>query len=139
LDPVAVENRRLSARVVHGHGLHSIGPNEEWSLDGHDKLCRSMGIAIWGIVDKYSRLIIGHYAVPNNRLADTALACFLLLVEKSGGGSSLTKANTITKNPTIGIPIKVVADKGSETGKIHAVQTSLRYVEHQVIRDSCTD
>jgi hypothetical protein len=99
LDPIAVENRRLSAHVIHGHGLHSIGPNEEWSLDGHDKLCRNMGIAIWGIVDKYSRLIIGHYAVPNNHLADTALACFLLLVEKSGGGSSLTKTNPITEDP----------------------------------------
>ena len=85
LDPVGVESRRLGAKTIHRHGLHSIGPNEEWSVDGHDKLVNSMGIGVWGIVDKYSRYIVGHLAVPNNRKADTALACFLLLVQKTGG------------------------------------------------------
>jgi hypothetical protein len=54
-------------------------------VDGHDKIVNTMGIGVWGIVDKYSRMVLGHFAVPNNRLADTALACYLLIVQKWGG------------------------------------------------------
>jgi hypothetical protein len=81
----AVQGRKPGARKVHRHGLHSLGPNEEWSVDGHDKLVNVMGIGVWGAVDKYSRLVLGHFAVRNNRLADTALGCFLLIVQKMGG------------------------------------------------------
>ncbi|KAG8820853.1 hypothetical protein FRB91_006307 [Serendipita sp. 411] len=109
LEPQQVINRHPRARAVHRHGLHSIGPNEEWSVDGHDKLVTTMGIGIWGAVDKFSRLVVSHFAVPNNRLADTALACYILLIQKAGG-----------------IPLCVVSDKGSETGKMHAVQVALR-------------
>lgn len=85
MDYDAVQKRRPGAQKVHRYGLHSMGPNEEWSVDGHDKIIRTMGIGIWGVVDKFSRKILGHFAVPNNRLADTALACFLLVVQRAGG------------------------------------------------------
>ncbi|KAF8876598.1 hypothetical protein CPB84DRAFT_1817665 [Gymnopilus junonius] len=36
----------------HPHGIWSIGPNEEWCIDGHEKILKSMGVAVWGIADK---------------------------------------------------------------------------------------
>jgi hypothetical protein len=85
MDYDVLQTRRPGAKKVHRYGLHSLGPDEEWSVDGHDKLVNIMGIGIWGVVDKYSRLVVGHFAVPNNRLADTALACFLLVIQRAGG------------------------------------------------------
>jgi hypothetical protein len=108
LDPAGVAGRQLGAAVVHGHGLHSLGPDEEWSLDGHDKTVRPMGIAVWGIIDKFSRKTIGLFAVPNNRLADTTLACFLLLVQRSGG-------RIIKFNPKADILTSLIL-QGSQSG-----------------------
>jgi hypothetical protein len=85
LEPQTVAARKPGAKQIHRHGLHSLGPNEEWSVDGHDKVMNSMGIGIWGVVDKFSRNPIAFFALPNNRLADVVLACYLLTVQKAGG------------------------------------------------------
>ena len=85
LEPQVVASRRPGAQKVHKRGLHSIGPDEEWSVDGHDKLVNSMGVGVWGVVDKFSRYILAHYAVPNNWLADVTLALYLLTIKKAGG------------------------------------------------------
>lgn len=85
LEPQVLASRQPGAKHYHRHGLHSIGPNEEWSVDGHDKIVNSMGIGIWGVVDKFSRLVISYFALPNNRRADVALACYFLTVQKAGG------------------------------------------------------
>ncbi|GJJ16213.1 hypothetical protein Clacol_010509 [Clathrus columnatus] len=48
----------------------SAGPNEEWCMDGHEKLREAMGIDIWGVCDKYSRYELGLWAVPNARRSE---------------------------------------------------------------------
>lgn len=84
-DPEATSSRHPETRKHHHTGLWSIGPNEEWCVDGHEKILNLMGIAIWGIVDKFSRLELALYAVPNARLADVPPALILRLILKLGG------------------------------------------------------
>jgi hypothetical protein len=42
------------------------GPNRVWSVDGHDKLAE-YGFQIYGIIDAYSRYIVGVYVGMSNR------------------------------------------------------------------------
>ena len=84
-NPSAVAARHPSTRKVHHHGLYSSGPNEEWCLDGHEKILRSMGIAVWGVIDKCCRLELGLWAVPNARLADVPPVLYLRVVQNAGG------------------------------------------------------
>jgi hypothetical protein len=51
-DEAGSRARQLGAKVEHGKGLWSAGPNEEWGGDGHLKLLEEMGISIWGLVDR---------------------------------------------------------------------------------------
>jgi hypothetical protein len=37
-NPAAAAARRPGVKKIHSHGLWSIGPNEEWGVDGHEKL-----------------------------------------------------------------------------------------------------
>jgi hypothetical protein len=50
----AQAGRHPDTRKVHHRGLWSIGPNEEWCVDGHEKIKNLMEIAVWGIIDKCS-------------------------------------------------------------------------------------
>lgn len=84
-DPDAAAARHPETRKVHHTGLWSIGPNEEWCVDGHEKLLNLMGIAIWGIADKFARIELALWAVPNARLADVPPALILRLILKLGG------------------------------------------------------
>ena len=84
-DPSKVAARHPQTRKVHKHGLWSIGPNEEWCVDGHEKIANVMGISVWGIIDKFSRLELGLSAVPNARLSDLTPALYLREVKKRGG------------------------------------------------------
>jgi hypothetical protein len=52
-----------------------------------------MGVGVWGVVDKFSRYILDHYAVPNNRLADVTLALYLLTIKKAGGKYVVIRSN----------------------------------------------
>ncbi|KZT52241.1 hypothetical protein CALCODRAFT_531664 [Calocera cornea HHB12733] len=93
---------------VHLTSLWSLGPSEEWSGDGHDKLAR-MALPIWGLRDKASRRLLGLWVVPNSRLQTVPAALFLeVLIE------------------TPGVPMKVTLDKGSEGGLLGQLQTRLR-------------
>lgn len=77
--------RHPAARHLHNSMIWSLGPNEEWCLDGHEKILRAMGIAIWGVNDKYSRHELGLWAVPNARVAGVPPVLYLQLVRKYGG------------------------------------------------------
>ncbi|KAJ6609275.1 hypothetical protein B0H10DRAFT_2438663 [Mycena sp. CBHHK59/15] len=88
--------------------LTSVGPNEEWSMDGHDKL-NNAGFGIYGIRDKWSGNWLHYRVVPSNRYAAVVGVLFLECVKKHGG-----------------IPIQGSSDRGSETRDAYAFQTSLR-------------
>ena len=79
-NPEATAARHPRTRKVHHHGLHSSGPNEEWCIDGHEKILNTMGISVYGINDKFSCMELGLWAVPNARLADVPPALYLRLV-----------------------------------------------------------
>ncbi|PPR05257.1 hypothetical protein CVT24_008283 [Panaeolus cyanescens] len=66
-NPSLTAGRHPQTRKTHKHTLWSSGPNEEWCLDGHEKILLSMGIAVYGIIDKFSRMELDLVAVPNAR------------------------------------------------------------------------
>ena len=84
-DSQATAARHPRTRKVHHHGLWSSGPNEEWCVDGHEKLLQAMGIAVWGITDKYSRLEVNLKAVPNAHNNKVPPAIYLLTAQERGG------------------------------------------------------
>ncbi|KII90163.1 hypothetical protein PLICRDRAFT_53263 [Plicaturopsis crispa FD-325 SS-3] len=108
-DKEAALARNPTSKQMHRKGLWSAGPNEEWGGDGHEKILEEMGISIWGLVDKASRLELGLWAVPSSRTPEVPVALYLLTVKKRKG-----------------IPIQLLTDKGSETGQVAALQTTLR-------------
>ncbi|KAJ6626095.1 hypothetical protein B0H10DRAFT_2211605 [Mycena sp. CBHHK59/15] len=69
--------------------LTSVGPNEEWSMDGHDKL-NNAGFGIYGIRDKWSGNWLHYRVVPSNRYAAVVGVLFLECVKKHGGQYSIT-------------------------------------------------
>ncbi|RXW18835.1 hypothetical protein EST38_g7018 [Candolleomyces aberdarensis] len=108
-NPDVVARRHPSTRKQHKHGIYSSGPNEEWCLDGHEKILLSMGIAIYGIIDKFSRMELALYAVPDARNSDVPVAVYLRAVKQQGG-----------------IPLSTTSDKGSELGKLISLVQELR-------------
>lgn len=88
-NPDAAAARHPTTRKVHHHGIWSIGPNEEWCVDGHEKLVNLMGISVWGIIDKYSRVELGLWAMPNARIPEIPPALYLRTVKGKGGKSML--------------------------------------------------
>ena len=83
LDPEGFQKQHLSAKKVIWTQLTSLGPNDEWCGDGHDKL-NKIGIGIYGICDKFSGFWLRLWAVSNNRLGDVVAHLYLCLVEKKG-------------------------------------------------------
>jgi transposase InsO family protein len=73
VDPEGVEDRRT--RKLKRRIFHSQGPNEVWSLDGHDKLKR-YGFCIHGCVDVYSRFLIWLRVAVSNNDPDIILTYF---------------------------------------------------------------
>ncbi|KAJ6630365.1 hypothetical protein B0H10DRAFT_1939129 [Mycena sp. CBHHK59/15] len=109
IDRDATDMRKLGANNVHKKGLWSGGPNEEWCVDGHEKILQSMGIAVWGIINKYSRQELRLWAVTDSCTANVPPALYLRLVHEKKG-----------------IPMQTTSDKGSEVGDLVTLQTSLR-------------
>ncbi|KAF9548622.1 hypothetical protein CPC08DRAFT_648378 [Agrocybe pediades] len=109
LNPAGVEMRNPSSGVGHPHGLWSTGPNEDWCCDGHEKLLRQMGIAVYGFNDKFSRVELGLWAAPSARSIDLPPALFIRLIKKKKG-----------------MPLMVTADMGTETGKLISLVNTLR-------------
>lgn len=64
--------------------LTAVGPDEEWSIDGHDKLYEA-GFGIYGIRDKWGGLRLYYKVVPSNRYAAVVGVLYLLCVRKRGG------------------------------------------------------
>lgn len=106
LDAVAL--RHPKSKKIHRKGLISIGLNEEWGGDFHDKVWNLMGLAIYAWIDKFSRRIFGMWCF-GRKTADVPVGCYILVAQKVGG-----------------IPIRLTSDKGSETGKVASLQRQLR-------------
>ena len=91
------------------------GPNQVWSIDGHDKLSR-FGFQIYGAIDAYSRYMIWYFVGHSNRTAVSVNKQFL---------SAIRSHNTI--------PQLVRSDKGTETTLLCNSQLVLhRAVNHEV-------
>ncbi|KAJ3924381.1 MAG: hypothetical protein NXY57DRAFT_359343 [Lentinula lateritia] len=88
--------------------LVCIGPHQEWSGDGHDKLA-AIGFPIWGVRDVWSGKWLGLWVVPNNRLKDTIGYLYLKLVHEYGG-----------------VPIQMTTDCGSELVTVYGFANALR-------------
>ncbi|KAG2003177.1 citrate synthase I [Coprinopsis cinerea AmutBmut pab1-1] len=118
-DVTATANRHPQTRKAHSHGLYCSGPNEEWGMDGHEKILLSMGIGVYGIIDKYSRMELILVAVPNARDDELPLAVYLRTVKKYGG-----------------MPITSTSDKGTELRKVISVIGTLRATYQPYIPES---
>jgi hypothetical protein len=64
--------------------LTSIGPHEEWSMDGYDKLNRT-GFGTYGIRDKWGGKFLHYRVLPSNRYAVVVGVVYLECVKKHGG------------------------------------------------------
>ncbi|RXK34840.1 hypothetical protein M231_07902 [Tremella mesenterica] len=108
IDPQGLQNRSRGSRRLRRFPIISAGPNEQWSMDGHDKLAM-WGFGIYGIRDVYSGFLLALHAFPSNRLAANVHWLFL---------------ETILEQK--GYPIQVASDRGSEMGQISETQFLLR-------------
>jgi len=83
-DPESLAQRRPGAAKIHRTQLFSAGPNEQWSIDGHDKLS-AYGFGIYGIRDVYSGRFLALKAMPSNRTLVNAVWVYMDTVCKLGG------------------------------------------------------
>lgn len=85
-EPEGFAGRVPGKKVIHRTPLVSLGPDEEWSMDGHDKLAKA-GFGIYGIRDKFSGRFLHYRVVPSNRYAAVVGILFLECVVKYGSAS----------------------------------------------------
>ena len=86
LDPDGFASREPTARKIQRGTLVAVGPHDEWSCDGHDKLVK-YGFPIWGVRDKWGGKWLGLWVIPNNRYKDVIAYLWLSLVKDLGGRS----------------------------------------------------
>ncbi|RXK42187.1 hypothetical protein M231_00544 [Tremella mesenterica] len=79
--PEGLQSRRPGSKKVARFPIISVGPNEQWSIDGHDKLS-SYGIGIYGIRDVYSGRLLALQAMPSNRRSEDVHCIFVDTVLK---------------------------------------------------------
>lgn len=89
--------------------LNFLGPNHQWSADGHDKLTQ-IGFPIYAFRDAWSGYVLGARIMPSNRKMIHVLDFYLDLVQQYGG-----------------CPLTVTTDHGSEVNEMYSAQTALRY------------
>lgn len=79
---------RANKKRVRTH-LTAVGPDDEWSLDGHDKLNQA-GFGVYGIRDKWGGRFHHYRVTPANkhRHASVVGVIYLECVKKRGGTSS---------------------------------------------------
>ncbi|KAJ4500374.1 hypothetical protein C8R41DRAFT_811193 [Lentinula lateritia] len=106
--PEGFANREPTAKKIHRSALVCVGPHQEWSGDGHDKLT-GIGFPIWAVRDVWSGKWLGIWVVPNNRLKDTIAYLYLKLVYEYGG-----------------IPVQTTTDCGSELVMVYGFANALR-------------
>ncbi|EIW72800.1 hypothetical protein TREMEDRAFT_25213, partial [Tremella mesenterica DSM 1558] len=107
-NPNGIASRLPRSRKMVRSPIISIGPNEQWSIDGHDKLA-SFGIGIYGIRDVYSGRLLSLQAMPSNRRSDDVHCIYINTVVKVGG-----------------FPLQLASDRGSEIGEVIASQIAFR-------------
>ncbi|KAA1115426.1 hypothetical protein PGT21_036307 [Puccinia graminis f. sp. tritici] len=118
LDPAG-----MALRLRHGckrRVFRTFGPNHIWSADGHDKLKR-FGITIYGVIDAWSRKILGMYVhVTNND--PRHIGVYYLQIALAAGG----------------IPEMMTTDRGNETGHMAAyhIRLSHQNVENLTIEEA---
>jgi len=83
-DPEGFELRDPTSRKIKRGTLVNLGPHEEWSGDGHDKL-KQIGFPVYGIRDVWSGKWLGLWVMPNNRLKEAVAYLWLSLVYDYGG------------------------------------------------------
>lgn len=83
-DKEGFARREPHAKKIHRTPLVALGPHDEWSADGHDKLS-AIGFPVWGVRDKWSTKWLGLWTVPNNRLKLAIAYLYLSLVYELGG------------------------------------------------------
>ena len=66
LDPANVRHRKPGMKTIAWGEYICAGPDDVWSIDGHDKL-GPWGINIYGAIDAYSRRLIWVYTGITNR------------------------------------------------------------------------
>ncbi len=64
--------------------LSAVGPDDEWSMDGHDKLA-ALGFEIYGIRDVWAGKYLHYRVVPSNRYASVVGVLYLECAKKCGG------------------------------------------------------
>ena len=82
--PEGFSKRTPGAHKMKRTALVSVGPDEEWSVDGHDKLLQA-GFAIYGIRDKWTGRYLLYNVLPSNRHASVIGHQYLLAVKQQGG------------------------------------------------------
>ncbi|KAI0367996.1 hypothetical protein BV20DRAFT_949050 [Pilatotrama ljubarskyi] len=107
-DPEGFKVRHPTSKKKFRLALVTLGPDYEWSCDGHDKLA-SIGFPVWGIRDVWSGRWLGLWVVPNNRLKVTVAYLYLSLLHRLGG-----------------MPVQTTTDCGSETGAVYGFANMLR-------------
>ncbi len=128
-DPEGFSRREPGANKIIRGVLRSLGPNHEWSADGHDKLV-ALGFAIWGIRDKWSGKWLGLWVLPNNRYKDSIAFLYLKLVAELLGRYLKKSHFTVYLNSSLlGMPIQSTTDCGSETTLLYGLASALRSVE----------
>ncbi|KZV99427.1 hypothetical protein EXIGLDRAFT_605785, partial [Exidia glandulosa HHB12029] len=122
VEPEKCEAHHPGSKEIHTGKIERMGPNEEWSCDGHLKLVPEMGLYVWGIVDVYSRHIQQHFVLRDASLMVNIRALYLRVARKyKGTHLSFRTALLLTDVP--GIPFKASFDQGSETGHAAAIQS----------------
>ena len=81
-DEAGVDSRQPGKKRTRGRYIVK-GPNRVWSVDGHDKLS-IYGFQIYGIIDPYSRKILGLWVGISNRTQVAVQKFFLECVREYG-------------------------------------------------------
>jgi hypothetical protein len=87
--PEGFQKRHPRAKKIRRSKAYAVGPDDEWSVDGHDKLLQA-GFAIYGIRDKWGGRRLMYAVLPSNRLASVVGAIFLRCVKQCGGKCIIT-------------------------------------------------
>jgi hypothetical protein len=130
--PEGFDHRCPGSNMKPRKPLVSIGPFEEIHGDGHEKLGSmalkiGAGLPIYGLKDKFSRMLLHLVVVPSCREATTIGHVYLDFVAKYGG----ERTPNWLYYPKIhdlwpAIPLQLTVDKGSETGDMWGFQVTLR-------------
>ena len=106
--------------------LTSIGPDEEWSMDGHDKLWAA-GFDIYGVWEKWSDRWHHCRVIPSNRYAAVVGVIQLECIKKVGGTWLMLLAILMIELfIVIGMAVQKSTDCGSEVCNAFSIFTALQ-------------